>query len=38
MVLRILLLLRIFAGERTRRCTGGAVAKRESQAMSELGG
>lgn len=35
MVLCISLLLYIFAGERTGRCTGGAVAERESQAMSD---
>lgn len=37
MVLHISLLLSIFAGERTRKWTGGAVAKRESQAMSDVG-
>ena len=34
-MLYILLLLFTFASERTGRRTGGAVAKRESQAMSD---
>lgn len=37
MVLHISLLLSIFAAERTRRQTGGAVTKQESQAMSDVG-
>ena len=37
MLLHSSLLLSIFAVERTRKWTGGAVAKRESQAMSDVG-